>query len=226
MTSVRTTETYDDAAERLHDEMRAYERNLRAWLIKYDSLRWPRSTLVEARLQVVNCGRAPAHDLRLRLRIPRGLLNVRDDDPVAVDRPPDTPVFERRQLLAYPRLETEPAFEPPGPVFEALGQIEGPVFISDRRDLVAEFRASTLPPGPPDLSAGVLRLVAKTPGVYRVAWEAHSGNLRKPATGELLVEARPQSRNDAVLTTLDEVLQSGDVPIRWNRQLAWDPDNS
>jgi hypothetical protein len=66
-------ESYDDALARFNSELEEFGRELGAWLLAYESRRWPTASYVEAWLRIENRGGAPADDSSVELELPEEL---------------------------------------------------------------------------------------------------------------------------------------------------------
>ncbi|TMM09911.1 MAG: hypothetical protein E6G00_08760 [Actinobacteria bacterium] len=164
-----------------------------------------------AYVRVENTGGATASDLRLRLMIPEGLLRAPESP--SITAPPEPPVFERRSLISPTSFDVTRAGIDVPSVEKPLGAMEGPRWVREGDRLVAEFALRALPHDVPKVSQHPVRFIAARPGRYEINWRLHARELREPSQGILVVEARPQPREDVPITTLAELIASADVSI-------------
>lgn len=206
-------ESYDDALDHFRCRLEEFSRQLGAWLVAYESRRWPTASYVEAWVRVENSGEAPAEDLMVELALPDGLMRATERP--AIDPPPDPPRFQRRHLIG--------SVEPPAPLAGAghmeskLGNVSGPDWVTEDGSRVARYRIQKLLHGTRDFSAYPLRLVAREAGRFEMAWSARASNLDAPAHGVFVVDARPQPRSDEPVRALSELVDTDEVEIRKRR---------
>ncbi len=205
-------ESYDDALGHFRCRLEEFSHELGAWLVAYESRRWPTASYVEAWLRVENSGEAPAEDLIVELELPDGLMRATKRP--AIDPPPDPPRFQRRHLL---RSVEPPPLADAGQIEPSLGNVSGPDWVAEDGSLVARYRIRKLLHGTRDFSAYPLRLVAREAGRFEIAWTARASNLDAPAHGAFVVDARPQPRSDEPVRALSELVDTGEVEMRKRR---------
>ena len=199
-------EPHEEAIDRFERELSSYREDLTEWLERYEALRWPEASFVEVFLCLHNAGTAPADNVRLRLRLPKTLRVV--DGPPELDPPPESPAFKQRSRMDSTLAElasVRTALSLPTPSKDSRGGVKGPTIIEDGGVTVADFAIASLTHGFPEFSASPLCCVPSSPGEHVVAWEAHAGNLAKPASGTFTIVAREQPRKEPV-TTLAQLL--------------------
>jgi hypothetical protein len=204
-------ERYDDALARFNRELEDWSRETGAWLLRYESLRWPSASYVEAWVRLANDGNAPAEDVLIEVEFSADFLRAQERP--AIDPPPEPPRFYRRAFTGpvMPSISGHRSRKRPTP---DLGPIAGPDWVVENNRPIARYRTGTLLHGTSAVSAYPLRFLTKEPGRYEVTWTIRAANLPEPSIGKFVVDARPQRRSEEPARTLQEVLEPEDVPIR------------
>jgi hypothetical protein len=214
-----SVESYDTALERFNGELRGFEEELGQWLEAYEARRWPTYSLIRFPVAIHNRGDSVAEAITLNLRIPQGWWRPKDLESLSVPAPPKPPNFEQKGLyFGDPSSLLTDLYTPPRtlPRFpEQTDGITGPEYMHQGDQLIARFRIESLTHGDDIVSAEPLLLVPNEPGRYTITWTAHVGNLRRPASGDIIIEIEERPVPDGTaLRTLDEVLATGDVKVK------------
>jgi hypothetical protein len=219
LSNLAGTETRDQAIKRLNAELTEYEAALRQWLEDFSCRRWASYSLIRAKVAIHNGGDNVADGITLRIMLPDGIVPMIGEKLGALEmpRPPTPPRYEERSLLHF-----EPPLLPPfGPHLPALSTptaraptaAVGPTYLVEQGHAFAEVRLDTLTHGVTERSVEPLVILPSSEGLYELSWEAHVGNLRRPARGSIRIKVNPMSEGGETLSTVDAVEQSGDVPV-------------
>lgn len=212
-------ESRKDAIERLNKELAAYEEALRQWLEGFASRRWASYSIIRAHVAIHNRGEYSADGITLRIALPDRIVPMTSErlDMLEMPPPPEPPRYEERSLLDIPSLHMPrvaqdfPAWAPP--TARARTAAAGPTYVMEHDRSVAEVRLDTLTHGVTERSVDPLVVLPREAGVYELPWEAHVGNLRKPARGTITIEVGSLSEAGSPLTTVEAVSQTNDVSI-------------
>ncbi len=214
------TESYDTALNRFREELVSYEAKLRQWLAAYDSRRWPNHSAVRYPIVIHNHGESVADGITLNLFLPEGLIAVPDEKVLSVSEPPELPTFERRSTFGGLSMPIAPSvYGDLARSLQGLHQraegIAGPEYVMEGDQPVVRVRIETLTHGDRIATSEPVLVIARAPGTYTIRWTANVGNLRRPASGTITATIKPlPDPGDEQLRTLDEVLATGDVPVR------------
>ncbi len=213
------TESRNKAVERLGLELQTYAAQLRQWLEAFASRRQWSYGLIRRDIAVHNGGESVADGIILRLHMPPAIVAMTDKrlETIQMSPPPVAPQYEQRSALWQTEKLLDivrPSF-PGFPVTPTLGPgAAGPSWTREQSHDVAEVRLDRLTHGVTELTRGTLEILPREPGISDIAWDAHVGNLRRPARGTIRIELDPMPEDGEPLTTLGAVLQTGDVEIK------------
>lgn len=211
----------------------AYLSNLRKWLEAYEPWRRTRDDVLYFRLLFVNDGQVPAIDAQLNLHLPTPFEPV-DENAANASWPeafPDRPKFRRRWSLDNARRH--PSFDisrlligrdrsslerytkaiaesrrpaPPTPNVSKPKYREGSVDVEINITKLRHWR--------PEESAPV-QVQAGEDGDYEATWTIHAENLLEPATGILYIGVETHPVGGEPITSLDGLLESDPMLVKW-----------
>jgi hypothetical protein len=212
-------ENREEAIERLDTELAEYEPALREWLTGYADRCWASYSMVSAPVAIRNAGDNRADDITLRITLADNVLALTEEgmDALTMLPPPKRPRYERRSRYG-PGLTDIPGMMPRipslNPTARPRSAVSGPTYVVEHDRAVAEVRLDALTHGVTERSPGRLMLTPQKPGVYELGWQAHVGNLRRPARGTIHLDVGQLDVEGEPLTTIEDVVDSGDVNVR------------
>ncbi len=210
-------ENQNQAIERVRRELSEFESTLRKWLERYAARRWANYALIEQAVAIHNRGETRADGVILRITLPDDIQPTTRErlEALKMPPPPRAPKYEERSLTGWsPTWNPESLALPQVfPTVRTSAPSSGPEFVDDHGRTVAEVRHDEVAHGVTEQSDRLLRILPTRPGIHELPWSAHVGNLRRPAQGSVRINVEPMRIEGDPLTSLDEVLATGDVPI-------------
>jgi hypothetical protein len=213
-------ETRDEAVERLQGELQTYIAELHKWLEAFDSRRRFAHQLIRRPVAIHNSGETAAEGVTLRLHLLDGLIPITPErmEKLNIGPPPDRPKYEQRSTIGLSDADIARALavtRPSRPDFPQPVSALRPtlVWTQEQSHDVAEVRLPALTHGLTESTTEPLEILAREPGTYEIAWDAHVANLPRPARGTITIVVAPMPEDGEPLTRVELVALSGDVEI-------------
>jgi hypothetical protein len=192
--------------EQFTAEVRDYGAELEDWLASYFEFRAEAVRQFPLTFRIENDGEAPAQNVRLRVRLPKGFRQLNGAPEIA--GPPDEPRFKGRFDLDYARPLQSSALRD---IYRSVTKEApaGPVATASYEDdhLVLTYDIGHLNHGPDHMRTDLVVLLAPADGEFEASWEALSANAGPAAKGTLKITVSPAEEVKPPITTMAEITE-------------------